>query len=163
MLIEITVELDSYIAHPYWPEMERLVNIQKESGMARARSSANRRKALEEFLRSESMTLQDYDDLEKLATRPFYLDDAGVIQIPKKQVDGLLVAMCDTARSAMRPCPADMVRTVLRASAWSTQTKPEEARTWTRYAVVTSGTGAKLSNQRGLRANQYIGGRPPGD
>ena len=31
-----------YIADPYWPERERVINIDKQSGMSRARSSANR-------------------------------------------------------------------------------------------------------------------------
>lgn len=163
MLVRLTVDVHSYIGHPYWPEMEQVVNITKESGMARARSTANRRKALEEYLRSEGMTLAEYDQLVEAANRPFHTDDTGLIVIPKRHVDGMLVATCDTARSAMRPCPPDMVRTVLRASAWATTMKPADALTWTRYAVVTSGTGAKLSNQRGLRSNQYIGAQPPGD
>jgi hypothetical protein len=161
MLINLTIDLHSYIGHPYWPEMEKLVNIQKESGMNRARSSANRRKALEEYLRGESMTLAQYDELEALANRPFYLDDTGHIEVPARHVEGMLVTMCDTARAANRPCPPDMVRTVLRASAWRTTVSPDSAQVWERYAVVTSGTGAKLSNQRGLRRNWYIGARPP--
>lgn len=162
-VLTLTVELHSYVGHPYWPEMERLVNITKESGMSRARSSANRRKALEEYLKAEKMTLADYDELEKLANRPFHVDDAGHVIIPKGQVDGMLVATCDTIRAAGRPCPPDMVRTVLRASAWRTDFPAADAKMWERYAVVTSGTGAKLSNQRGLRRNWYIGANPPGE
>lgn len=161
MHIELTLNLHSYIGHPYWPEMEQLVNITKESGMNRARSTANRRKALEEYLRAEGMSLADYDALEKLAHRPFYIDTEGRITIPTRHVEGMLVTMCDTARSANRPCPPDMVRTVLRPSSWLTELRPEDALVWERYAVVTSGTGAKLSNQRGLRRNAYIGAVPP--
>lgn len=39
-----------YIAEPYWPQRAKLIDIQKESGMNRARSAANRRKSLEEYL-----------------------------------------------------------------------------------------------------------------
>ena len=35
-----------YVAHPYWPEMYELIEITKKSGMNRAKSDANRRKAL---------------------------------------------------------------------------------------------------------------------
>ncbi|HXH06782.1 MAG TPA: hypothetical protein VNI83_09340, partial [Vicinamibacterales bacterium] len=71
------VEIDSYIADPYWPEVEQVINIQKQSGMNRARSSANARKALEEYLRSAGLTLADYDRLVERSQRPFYTDGAG--------------------------------------------------------------------------------------
>jgi hypothetical protein len=160
-MITIEVNLKSFIAHPYWPEMERLINIQKESGMNRARSSANRRAALEQHLRTVGMTLADYEELERLAQRPFHVDDDGKIVIPKRNVDAMLVAACNTIRAAGRPCPPDQVRTALRASAWSTNIGPASARTWERFAVVSAGTGAKLSNQRGFRSNQYVGAEPP--
>lgn len=163
MRINLEINLHSYIGHPYWPEMERLVNITKESGMSRARSSANRRKALEEYLRAENMTLAQYEELEKLANRPFYTDAEGRIVVPARHVEGMLVTMCNTARAANKPCPADMVRTVLRPTMWQTELRPDDALMWERYAVVTSGTGAKLSNQRGLRRNQYVGAHPPAD
>lgn len=160
-MIKFELHLRSYIAHPYWPEMEQLINIQKESGMNRARSAANRRKALEEHLRNNGMTLADYEALEQAANRPFHVADDGHIVIPKRCVDAMLVAVCDTARAANRPCGPDMVRTVLRASAWATDATPDMAQVWERYAVVSSGTGARLSNQRGLRRNLYIGAEPP--
>jgi hypothetical protein len=79
---QLTVDLHSYVGHPYWPEMEQLINITKESGMNRARSSANRRAALEEWLRANNMTLADFERLEAEANRPFHLDDDGRIVIP---------------------------------------------------------------------------------
>jgi hypothetical protein len=160
-MIQIEINLHSYIGHPYWNEMEQLINITKESGMNRARSSANRRKALEEHLRRIEMSLEQYEQLEKNANRPFHLDEAGHIFIPKKNVDAMLVATCSTIRSAGRPCPPDMVRTVLRASSWRTNHSGTETLKWDRFAVVSSGTGAKLSNQRGFRSNAYVGNLPP--
>lgn len=161
MRINLTIDLHSYVAHPYRPEMERLINIVKESGMSRARSTANRRKALEEHLRSEGMSLADYDRLEAAANRPWDTDPDGRIVIPRLNVVSMLVATCDTIRAAQRPCPPDMVRTVLRPTEWATDVTPDAALTWTRFAVVTSGTGAKLSNQRGMRTNEYVGAAPP--
>jgi hypothetical protein len=161
MKINIKIDLQSYIGHPFWPEMSRLIDIQKESGTNRARSGSGRRKALEDYLRAIEMSYEEYLELERLANRPFYTAEDGTIMIPKKQVDGMLVTMCDRARAALRPCPKDMVRTVLRASDWHTHNKPEEAQLWERYAVVKSGTSAKLSNQRGLRRNYYVGAEPP--
>lgn len=163
MLIELKLELQSYIGDPYWPEMERVVSIQKESGMNRARTGENRNNSLEQHLRAIDMSRDAYDELEAMARRPFHVDDSNNVIIPKNHVDGMLVSACTMARSAMRPCPPDMVRTVLRASAWRTSIKADQAKLWERYVVVTGGTGQKLSNQRGLRSNYYIGSEPPGE
>jgi hypothetical protein len=164
MKYALNIELDSYIGQPYWPEMDRLVTIVKESGMNRARSSANRRAALQQYLEQHGMTLADYEALDLLANRPFHLEavsngSAPHIIVPKIQVNGMLVAATDMVRSASKPCPPDQVRTMIRATPWVTdRTAPDGL--WERYAVVSSGTGAKLSNQRGFRRNHYIGRNP---
>jgi hypothetical protein len=156
----VNVSLHSYIAHPYWPERERLINIVKESGMSRARSSANRRKALEEYLRSAGMTFAQYEELEERANRPFYTED-GVIVVPELHVMSMIVNTCMTIRAAGRPVPPEQARSALTVGSWRTdRTGPDGV--WERFAVVTAGTGAKLSNQRALRSNPYIG-TPPGE
>jgi len=156
----LEVRLHSYIAHPYWPERERLINIVKESGMSRARSTANRRKALEEYLRSAGMTFGQYEELEQLAARPFYTGAGGVIVVPELHVTSMVVAACDTIRAAGRPAPPDQVRSLMTFSPWTTDRSAPDG-VWERFAVVTAGTGARLSNQRALRTNPYIG-TPPG-
>ena len=155
--LSLTVHLDNYIGHPYWPEMARLVDITKQSGMSRTRSAANARKALEEHLKTQGMTLDDYERIKALAERPFYtLDGEGsAIIVPELHVTSMIVAVSDTIRAAGRPIPPDQVRAVLKATAWVTdKTAPDGV--WERFAVVSSGTGAKLSNQRGFRSNPYI-------
>jgi len=131
--------------------------------MSRARSTANRNKALEQHLITLGMTLTDYEELERLANRSFYTDAEDRVMIPKHVVDGMLTAACDTIRSAGKPCPSDMVRVVLRASPWHSDRSPDDALIWERYVVVSAGTGAKLSNQRALRRNSYLGAEPPGE
>jgi hypothetical protein len=42
---KVSVHVENYIAAPYWPELERLINIRKESGLSHARSAETRRKA----------------------------------------------------------------------------------------------------------------------
>jgi hypothetical protein len=144
-----------YIAEPFWPERAKLIDIQKGSGVNRARSDANRRKALEEYLGREGMTLRDYENLEKLASRPFYVNGSDEIIIPESQILSFLVATCDEARSAARPCDPGQVRSRFIASDFPTgKTKADGI--WERFATVSSGTGAKLSNQRGLRKSSYI-------
>jgi hypothetical protein len=151
----VALSFGNYIAEPYWPEMAQLIDIQKESGMNRARSSANRRKALEEHLKGISMTLAEYDALEILAHRPFYTDDAGQIIIPAARFLDFLTHTCHKLRSNGRPCDPDQVRSRFQVSDFSTG-KTEKDGDFKRFAVVNSGPGGKLSNQRGFRSSQYI-------
>lgn len=144
-----------YIAHPYWPEQLQRINILKESGANRARSAANRRKALEEYLQSNNMTLLQFEELERLAERPFYTNEDGMIVIPINHVEGFLVATCDTMRAAQRPCPPDQVRSRMTATCWETE-KDKADGTWIRFVTATGGAGNKLSNQRMERKNEYI-------
>jgi hypothetical protein len=144
-----------YIAEPYWPERAQLIDIQKGSGLNRARSEANRRKALEEFLKRQGMTLSDYEALEKRAARPFYTNGSDEIIIPETQILSFLVATCDEVRSASRPCDPQQVRSRFIATDMPTG-KTQADGIWQRFVTVSSGTGAKLSNQRGLRKSAYI-------
>lgn len=144
-----------YVAHPYWPEMYEVIEITKKSGMNRAKSDANRRKALEEYLRANGMTLADYQQLEELSRRPFHTDSAGQIIVPRDSIMAFLVAANDTARAAFRACPPDQVWTRITASDFTTgKDKPDGV--WRRFGTVNLGTGAKASNQRGLRENAFI-------
>lgn len=152
---KVAVRLENYIAAPYWPEMERLININKESGMSRARSAETRRKTLDSYLAAAGMTRQDYEDLQRLAARPFHVDGDGQIIVPELHVMSMIVATCDRIGSRARPCQPDMARAVISPSPWTTA-KTEPDGTWERFAVVSSGTGVRLSNQRALRTNPYI-------
>jgi hypothetical protein len=152
---KVRVHLDTYIAHPYWPEREKLINIQKESGLSRARTAQTRRKALDDYLASISMTRPQYEDLERLASRPFYTSDEGVIIVPALHMVSMIVATCDTISSRARPCAPELVRTLIRPTGWHTAKTAADG-VWERFATVTSGTGQKLSNQRALRADPYI-------
>lgn len=155
-----------YIAHPYWPERERLINIQKESGTKRARSEEKRIKSLRDFLAAKGMSLEDYEALEKRAERQFYTaGDLGPeadghvpeeIIIPSHQFYGMLAQACDLASSAIRIARVDNLRTVIAVSSAFTG-KVKADGTWERFVVVTAGTGGKLSNQRALRSNAYLG------
>lgn len=144
-----------FIGHPYWPEMNSVINIQKSSGMNRARSEANRRKALEEHLRQNDMTLADYEELVKLSQRPFHVNSKGRIFIPSSQFLSFMYSVCDEARSAYRPCNPDQVRARFLVSDFVTNRKKPDG-VWERYAEVRLGSGQKASNQRALRSNSYI-------
>jgi hypothetical protein len=152
---KVRVHLDTYIAHPYWPEREKLINIGKESGISRARTPATRRKALDDYLAATGMTRGQYEDLERAASRPFYTSDDGTIIVPALHVISMIVATCDQVSARARPCAPDLARTLIRPTGWATsKTAPDGI--WERFAVVSAGTGQKLSNQRALRADPYI-------
>ena len=144
-----------FIAEPYWPEMYKLINIQKESGMNRARSAANRRKALEEHLSGIGMSLVDYEKLELAAKRPFHTLPDGEIIIPELNVFAFLVATTNTMRAASRPCPPEQIRALINVTAWKTGVT-QHSGVWERFVTVTAGAGNKLSNQRGMRESHYI-------
>ena len=153
---EIAFEFTSpYVAHPYWTEMYEVIEIAKKSGINRAKSEANRRKSLEEYLRANNMTLAQFEDLKRLSERPFHTLPDGEIIIPRDSVMAFLVACNDEARAAYKACPPEQVWTRINASMLRTGKKSADG-IWRRFATVTLGTGAKASNQRGLRENAYI-------
>ena len=91
----LEVKFDSYLAHPYWPERERVITIQKVSGMNRQKSDDKRQAALMTQCDREGISLVEYRELEKLAARPWYRvdndDPTTEIVIPRHQVAGCLV------------------------------------------------------------------------
>lgn len=141
-----------YIEHPYWPEMYRRIEIEKRSGVNRARTDANRRRALEAYLVEQGMTLDDYKALCAKSERPFHVNDEGFIYIPAEKVLSCLVNACDVAPSKLR---IPSIRVAVRATPFVTDKKGPDG-VWERFAVVHLGSGAKASNQRGLRRNEYI-------
>lgn len=153
MQVKLTFKEPGYIASPYWPEMYRLIEITKLSGANRIRSEKKRREALEEHLRSVGITFADYEALERASQRPFYTRNGGPeIIIPGDKILSCLVSASDEAPSKLR---IDSIRTVIRASDFTTGKTAADG-VWERFAVVKTGSGKTLSNQRGFRTNQYI-------
>ena len=151
MNIKLNFGKKGYIASPYWPEMYQCIEIEKKSGVNRARTDANRRKALEAYLSSENMTPQQYEALKALAARPFHADEQG-IYIP---ADNIISALVNANMVAPRSMRIENLRVAVTASDFRTD-KQQPDGIWRRFAVVTMGTGQKASNQRGLRENAYI-------
>ena len=144
-----------YIANPYWPEVYKLIEIRKRAGVDRMRSESKIREGLESYLRSVGMDLGDYEALEQAAARPFYTLPNGSgaeIVIPGDKLLACLVNTVDVAPSRLRIAS---LRTAIRASDFRTDKYGADGH-WERYAVVRSGIGKQLSNQRGFRSSQYI-------
>jgi len=150
-----------------------VINIEKESGTRRARSEANRVRALTEYLTKIGMTVAELEELRRRAERPFYTagdvekmsfgasrlngHDPDEIVIPPHQIYGCLAQAADTARSSTRIATREQIRSVIAVTDPIYTGKHHADGTWERFAVVTGGTGAKLSNQRALRRNDYLG------
>lgn len=144
-----------YIAQPYWVELGKMIDITKQSGMNRARSEGNRRKALEEWLKANNMTLEEFNILNAKSKEAFPKNDKAEIIIPADVFLAFLVHVTDEQRSASRACPPDMIRSAIKCTHLKTG-KTEVDGLYERFAVVTGGAGNKLSNQRGLRSSAYI-------
>lgn len=144
-----------YIGSPYWLEMHEYIEITKKSGMNRAKSEANRRKALEEYLRMSGMSLGDFKKLEAESVRPFHALESGEIIIPTDRFLAFLVETNDKARAAFKACPPEQVRSKIMSRDFTTG-KFKEDGIWRRFIVPTAGTGAKASNQRRMNSDPYI-------
>ena len=170
MALGIHIELDftepGYIAEPYWPEREKVIEIQKKSGMNRTRSDRARQNALESYLKANQINQEQYDELVRLADRPFYTVDAThtkdhynghrpeEIVLSAHQIYGCLAQGSALCPSSMRISTAANIRTVLKVSEFYTGKDTADG-IWERFVVVT-GAGAKLSNQRALRSSPFI-------
>ena len=146
---------EGFICDPYWPEREELINIQKNSGMNRARSEQKRDDNLKEYLKRNGYSLEQYAELEKLCRRQFYTSTAGQIIISSHQLYGCLIEASRNISASQRPCDPNNLRHVLRVSDLLT-TKEKADGTYKRLVMPKSGTGQPLSNQRTLRMNDYI-------
>lgn len=132
-----------------------MINIQKNSGMNRARSEEKRENNLKEYLKRNGYTMEQYHELERLSRRPFYTSNDGHIIISSHQMYGCLIEAARNISASQRPCDPNNLRHVLRVSDFlTTKTRPDG--TYKRLVMPKSGTGQPLSNQRALRMNDYI-------
>lgn len=153
---QTTLQVEMYIAHPYWPERETLINIQKQSGVNARRTEDTRKTALQSWLTANDMTQEQYDELEKLAARSWYRQDGedSQIVIPRHHLAGCLVQAVKSAPAGTR-LKVEALRSLLQISEFTTG-KMECDTTFKRFVRPTDGTGKPLSNQRSLRENEVI-------
>jgi hypothetical protein len=98
----VKIKLDSYIADPYWPETDDLINIQKKSGTNRAKSEAKRELALKSYLKQEGISPEEYTALVTKASRKWYTNDDGKVIVPRHHLAGMLVNAVCAAPAAVR-------------------------------------------------------------
>jgi hypothetical protein len=147
-----TIEFERYIAHPYWPERELLIRINKDSGMNRLRSDAKRATALKQEVEKHDMTMDDYAKLETAAARQFYRvsEPDGEIIVPRHQLAGSLVHTIKFAPKNLRgKYNDDSFRALVQISDFLTGKTVKDG-TYSRYVKL------ETSNMRSLQSNDYI-------
>ena len=58
--VKVSALINNYIAQPYWPELERAVTIEKNSGANRQKSDDKRHAAISAYCELHGMTYDDY-------------------------------------------------------------------------------------------------------
>jgi hypothetical protein len=153
--IDISLSFEKgYIADPYFPAREQLINLQKISGMNRAKSEDKRQQALKDYLQRQGISQEEYLEIEKAAKEPWYRSEGGII-IPSHQLYGCLIESCRNASATLKPCDPDNLRHVLDVSDLATGKGTHDG-IFQRLVMPKSGTGQPLSNQRALRENPFI-------
>src|SRR5262245_46923933 len=120
MEVDVTFRLANYIGHPYLAELERVITIQRDSGMNRARSAENRAKALNQHLEAEGMTIDDYERLVEISKEQWITNARGHIVITPHQFGGMLAQAAKLAKAANRLASRDSIRALVRTSAFET-------------------------------------------
>lgn len=151
----VVLAVESYIANPYWPEIDRYINILKQSGFSRCRSEDKRNNVLRRYLEQQGMTMEQFETLKRQSQRQWYTDSSGRIIIPRHQLSACLVNSCQSAPAGSR-VPMDQLRSLLQLSDFLTP-KNGPDRLFERY-VRPQANGKALSNQRSLRSNEVIDG-----
>lgn len=98
-------KLESYIASPYWPELNDLVNIEKKAGLAFQRTEEKRLACIKGYLEKNGLDMDHYNDLKAKAARRWYRinpdDDSTEIVIPRHQLSGAMVQTCNVSPSSV--------------------------------------------------------------
>lgn len=123
--LKVKLYLGQYVDHPYWPELNQVIDIQKKSGVNRCRSEAKREQAIKGYLKKEEMTEAEYEALQKKANRKWHRknddDPTSPIIIPRHKIAGALVAAVKNATAAVRgKYNADSFRHTVRISDFET-------------------------------------------
>ena len=149
--MKVCITFRNYIAHPFWPARNRVIEIEKKSGVNRQKSEEKRQAALKAECERQGFTLAQYEQFKREAAEQWYRNGDGVIIIPRHQVCGGIVQAIGGARKALRgPFDRDNFRALVEVSDFATDRKVCDG---------VFGRFVKLegSNQRSWQENEYLG------
>jgi len=150
MLIHVTLKLRNYIAHPFWPETNACIEIEKKSGANRQKSDDKRRAALTAECDKQGVSYERYLEMKQMSKRQFYARD-GLIHIPRHQIAGAFVETIGGSPKALRgQFTKENFRALVQISDFETDV-PEKTGTFGRFVKLEG------SNQRSWQENDYIG------
>jgi len=152
MLVRVTLRLTNYIANPYWPQKNRVIEIEKKSGVARQRSEDKRIAALKSECSRQGLTYEDYLRLKREAEEQWYRSKTdGTIIIPRHQLAGAVVQAIGQSPKALRgPFTVDNFRALVGVGDFTTGLK-EATGKFERFVKLEG------SNQRSFQSNEFIG------
>jgi len=147
----VTLQMRSYIAHPFWDARNKVIEIEKKSGVNRQKSEEKRTAALRAQCDKMGCTLDDYERLKVEASEQWYRRPDRTIYIPRHQIAGAIVQTIGESPKALRGAfTKDNFRALVELSDFDT-TLTEASGTFTRFVKLVD------SNQRSLQSNEYIG------
>jgi hypothetical protein len=150
MLISVELQMTNYIAHPFWPEKNRCIEIEKKSGVNRQKSEDKRIAALKAECERQGYTYEQYLDLRKKSADEWYRTD-GHIVIPRHQVAGSLVQTIAGSPKALRGSfDKDNFRALVQIGDFTTDRTTHDG-VFSRFVKLEG------SNQRSFQENQYVG------
>ncbi len=149
------LEFQNYIAHPYWPERDRVISIDLKSGVNRLKNDDKKLAALKGQCEKEGITLDNYYALIETAKRQWYRADnnnqASKIVIPRHQLAGCLVETIGRTPKAIKgKYEKDSFRALVQLSDFTTD-RTEADGVYGRFVKLEG------SNKRDFQRNEFIG------
>jgi len=151
MEVHVVLAMQNYIAHPYWPSKNTVIEIEKKSGVNRQKSEEKRLAALKAECQRQGYTYEEYEQLKTEAAKQWYRNAAGEIIIPRHQIAAAFVQTIANSPKALRgPFTKDNFRAAVQIGDFTTGLSHSSG-VFTRFVKLEG------SNQRNLQMNQFVG------
>lgn len=148
--IGIELKMFNYIAHPFWPARNQVIEIEKRSGCNRQKSDDKRVAAIKAECAKQGLTYDRYFELVEEAKDQWYRRDGNII-IPRHQLAGALVQTIASAPKALRGSfDKDNFRALVQIGDFVTDRKKCDG-VFSRFVKLDG------SNQRSFQENEYLG------
>lgn len=149
--MKVVLTMRSYIAHPFWDARNRVIEIEKKSGVNRQKSDEKRQAALKAECEKQGCTLADYERMKIEAAEQWYRKTDRRIYIPRHQVAGSIVQTIGESPKALRGLfTKDNFRALVEIGDFETNLT-EPSGVFARFVKLEG------SNQRSFQTNEFIG------
>lgn len=150
MIVNVELRMTNYIAHPFWPARNRVIEIEKKSGCNRQKSDDKRLAAIKAECSKQGYTYEQYLEFCEQAKDQWYRRDGKII-IPRHQLAGAIVQTIAGSPKALRGSfDKDNFRALIQLGDFITN-RSEASGIFGRFVKLEG------SNQRSWQENEYIG------